>query len=114
MFATFVLYIEFSPKFFIVSIVYFTSSAVKFVPLCHFTFSLSFIRYDLLSALDISVPSNFWIRKSSLTENSGSYINFDISCIFWFFDNIGFRLSKLEIPSLRLEGLVLVSSWISF
>jgi len=46
--------------------------------------------------------------------NNGSYTSFDISCIFWFFDNIGFRLSKLEIPSLRLEGLVLVSSWISF
>ena len=64
------------------SIVYFTSTAVKSAPLCHFTFSLNFTKYDLLSALENSSAKPFSSLKLLFTLNKGSNISFDKSCTF--------------------------------
>ena len=87
-----------SPRLFIVSTVNFTSSAEKSAPFCHFTFSLSFTRYVKLSVFENSSASAFSSLYSPFMSNSGSYINLLMSCMFWFLEISGFRLSRFDIP----------------
>ena len=62
-FDTLALYIELFPRFFIVSIVNFTSSDEKVSSLCHLTPSLNLTRYVLLSVFENSVPKEFYSLK---------------------------------------------------